>query len=837
MLQVFIFATMMVTPSSAVSGGGKTITQVVTLLQEMLDKSKEDGASDRTVYAKFKCYCDSSTKKTEESITTTTDEIERMEAIIADKSAMNTALSQEANRLETDMAANQKGQGDATATREKENEAFVKEEADLVTGIKQLDEGIDILAAVGADQTVSGDTDSELAMAADATATAKGSFMAKKSVVKALDMNLKEALRAASVFLDDKQRSAVSSFLQAPFTGNYNAQSGEIVGVLKNMNDTFTANLANARQVEAKALAEYDSMMKVLGDEYSDMSDLFEKKKTEIGDTGKLISKTSSELSTAKDNLAADEEFLAALTARCASKKAEFDKRNMLRSEEEAAIAEAIAVLNSDAAFETFGKVSATSTGSTSFIQLRASEVEDVQKVRANAAAKLARSSKELHSVRLAKIAMELSSKAKAENPFTKVLEDINGTLDLIDAEEADDVQKKDTCEKEQTLNNDKRDKKKDKMDALTASINDLQISADNSRKSIDEDEAELALNRQGQASETATRNEQNAQFLTNKKNLEDAERILAKATKVLVKYYKFLHSHSAEKTYEAKEGVDSGGGNMKQVAPEDAEELCSEDPECVAYNSAGWLKSSLQPENDWYSWDGGTLYLKKLDGVLATEAGTQLIQTKVKATAPDLGEIDSAAGDAELADSQSTSGNKVIDMLTFIASETTNEKNEAIKDENSAQKAFDDTMAKAKAAETKLLESIDKEKLALANTMKDLQEDSEELATTTDEHTAIVQYLADIEPGCTFIQTEYQGRHDAREAEKTALKNAIDMLKATPIFQQYIAEAEKEAMGKCAPLCEGDKEPEAECQACLQGVSVFGYCVTNPDTPGCPKD
>ena len=47
-----------------------------------------------------------------------------------------------------------------------------------------------------------------------------------------------EALRAASVFLNDKQRSAVSSFLQAPFTGNYNAQSGEIVGVLKNMNDT-----------------------------------------------------------------------------------------------------------------------------------------------------------------------------------------------------------------------------------------------------------------------------------------------------------------------------------------------------------------------------------------------------------------------------------------------------------------------------------------------------------------------------------------------------------------------------------------------------------------------
>jgi hypothetical protein len=49
----------------------------------------------------------------------------------------------------------------------------------------------------------------------------------------------------------------------------------------------------------------------------------------------------------------------------------------MLRSQEEAAIAEAIAVLNSDQAFATFGKVDATSTGSTSFVQLSVSRDED----------------------------------------------------------------------------------------------------------------------------------------------------------------------------------------------------------------------------------------------------------------------------------------------------------------------------------------------------------------------------------------------------------------------------------------------------------------------------
>merc|ERR550514_1511880 len=286
-----------------------------------------------------------------------------MDALIANKTAQNTAYSQEAAKLEADMAENQKGQGEATTTRGKEQEAFEKEEEDLVKGIEQLDQGIDILAAVGADQTVSGDSDSELLMAKDATESAKAMFMSKKSVVKKLDDNLKEALRAASVFLDDKQRGMMSSFLQAPFTGNYNAQSGEIVGVLKNMNDTFTANLANARQVESKALFDYNAMMKVMGEEYDDMSDLFEKRKKEIGETAELISTTSSEMNTAKERLADDQDFLASLTERCATKKAQFEKRNMLRSQEEAAIAEAIAILNSDAAFETFGTVSATSTG------------------------------------------------------------------------------------------------------------------------------------------------------------------------------------------------------------------------------------------------------------------------------------------------------------------------------------------------------------------------------------------------------------------------------------------------------------------------------------------
>ena len=65
----------------------------------------------------------------------------------------------------------------------------------------------------------------------------------------------------------------------------------------------------------------------------------------------------------------------------------------------------------------------------------------------------------------------------------------------------------------------------------------------------------------------------------------------------VLTKYYEFLHSHNAEKTYEMKKGKDSGGGNLEQLqglSVEELEKACSEKPECVGFNTAGWLKAPM---------------------------------------------------------------------------------------------------------------------------------------------------------------------------------------------------------------------------------------------------
>merc|ERR1719247_1984200 len=501
-----------------------------------------------------------------------------------------------------------------------------------------------------------------------------------------LGQDMKKALSAASIFLTGKQRKVVQAFLQAPFTGNYNAQSGEIVGVLKSMLDTFKANLDSARVAEEKKQKEFDEMMEVKSAEYDEMKELFDAKKKEIGDNAAQISTVASEIDTMESELAADQEFLAALTDRCTAKGKEFEKRNMLRAGEEAAIAEAISILNSDAAFASFGKVDATSTGATGLVQKQKKSLLQMtaeKDVRKEASAELLATSHKVHSVRVALVALAISE----GNPFNKVLEMINKTVSIIEQEETDDVQKKETCIAEQTANEENRDHKETDIQPLESNINELKVAIEGTQNSIALATEDLGLNRDSQASTTATRKDAHGVFKETLSNCEDAEKILHKAVEVLQKYYAFLHSHNAEKTYTEHKGKDSGGGNMERLAGLSVEELeaaCSEKPECVGFTTAGWLKSSIAPEGDWYDWEDGSLFVKMLNGVLATESPTSLMQQKQ----PLEGEPES-----EFSSGQGESGNKAIDMLVFIAGETKAEKENAIKDEQANQMSYETEM------------------------------------------------------------------------------------------------------------------------------------------------
>merc|ERR1719492_611333 len=330
----------------------------------------------------------------------------------------------------------------------------------------------------------------------------------------------------------------MDAFLQAPFTGTYSAQSGEVVGILKDMRDTFTRNLNQARIKEAEAQAAHEKYLKAMGEALEAMEKSYASKQSELASNDAALSSAKDKLKAATEALAAAEDFLAKLLEMCAAKAKEYDERTMMRAQEQAAISEAIAILNSDAAFETFGTVSATSKEA-KFIQLRAiNRHSSEQDVRTQTARNLRQSKAWNKSIFLAKVASLL----QAENPFAVVIAEIEKMLKLLEKEEAADDEQFEWCNKERDDNEKSLKEKKSQIESLESDIEKLINRIEDPKTGlkvlIANDEQSLVENDESQKSQTADRTEENLAYQKNIANLVEAETLLTRAVHVLKAYY-----------------------------------------------------------------------------------------------------------------------------------------------------------------------------------------------------------------------------------------------------------------------------------------------------------
>jgi len=783
------------------SEGDRTMTKVVKLLQEMLDTSQADGRADTEIFAKFKCYCDSNTAQKQASIAELTSQISTNEGQIEELSASSGKLSTEVASLDQSMTDNQAARDEAKSLRDKANAAFKDEEADSEAAIAQMDKALETLSAIGADQTAS------LA----AVRSHVGKFMG--STGSGLSEETKRALRAASVFLSPAQRKTVTGFLQAkaPFTGEYSAQSGEIVGILKNMRDTFKADLATARGAEAKSLRSHEAYTATMEAEHSTMSDAHASKQDQLGSNDGDLGSAKDNLEAAQNTKADDEEFLATLTQQCADKTREYEDLKMVRANEEAAIAQAISILNSDAAFESFGGTAAASSGATGFIQLRKST-----SVRHEVRHLLEKTAKKHKSLRLAKIASQVE-----KNPFAMVIKTIKKQMRVVDEEEKKDDDTKAFCDDERTTND-------ASIEGLTGSIDQLSGEIDQLTTDIEEPEVglkatlaarqqDLADNKQSQADNTASRQADNAEYRKTVGNLVVAEETIQKALDVLTKFYDWLARKQGPHSYVEHDGKDSGGSTIKRIPEATVDELkeaCSADPNCAGFNTNGVLKTAIADEKEWYDF-AGKLFVKSFDS---------FVQTRKEDPAPPTDEFKGG---------QEEKGHKALDMLNFILSETKAEEKTAHENEEKAQADYEDFMTQAKKDENGLLETIAKLEENLAakekeRVLKNINKEADE-----NERKAAEDYLLSIKPGCDFMDQNLDSRKSSRRAEKSALADSLRLMEDTPEYKTAAAAEEAEALGECADACVGQLD-HLDCKVCQTGSSPAGYCGSNPDTPGC---
>mmetsp|Transcript_55989 Transcript_55989/g.150763 ORF Transcript_55989/g.150763 Transcript_55989/m.150763 type:complete len:748 (-) Transcript_55989:84-2327(-) len=522
-----------------------TIKTVVTALQTMLDDSKKEGDTETDLYTKFKSYCDDNEKEKTESVESLTKQIGLLENEIQDVQANNGGLSMDVAGLKKDMATNEEARNMAEGMRKKEKEAFDADEADLVAAIDQMKQAVNLLADIGADQSL-------------AASAAHSKFMAGKAGSAAflkLQTSISKALVAANSFLTPSQHGVVESFLQATEPSG----SAGILAVLKAMQETFDSNLVEAKNTEAAAVKANEAYIKTKKEEFDMLKTSFDEKEATMGTNDGEISTKKTQLGDAIQQKADDEDFLAKLEEMCGDKGKDYGTRVELRAGEEAALSKAIAILNSDHAFGAFDKVAATKTGATgAFVQLASATQSSGLGQARRYLQKLAAENK---SVRLARIAGLLS----LGNPFDGVFKAIDDMKATIEEEAQQDAEQKTWCEDETKTSSESLDEKKSQITELKNTISTLDTTINDPEtgliKMIADDEAKLEQNAQAQKDETEARRLENEDYQKNVANCDEAEVILGKAIKAMNAYYK-------EKDAEIKEEL---GGSLLQRRQEPA--------------------------------------------------------------------------------------------------------------------------------------------------------------------------------------------------------------------------------------------------------------------------
>merc|ERR1719487_2147255 len=121
---------------------GNPIRKVVQMLQMMSKKVEEEGKKEQELFDKFVCYCKTSGTTLKQSIADNDAKVPQLQSDIEEAEQKLTTTKQELAQHQTDRDAAKEAMAKATAIREKEHEAYLKESGVLKANIDALSKAI-----------------------------------------------------------------------------------------------------------------------------------------------------------------------------------------------------------------------------------------------------------------------------------------------------------------------------------------------------------------------------------------------------------------------------------------------------------------------------------------------------------------------------------------------------------------------------------------------------------------------------------------------------------------------------------------------------------------------
>jgi len=679
------------------------IRKVVTMLQMMQKKVAADGETDKEMHEKFMCYCKTGVATLEKSISDCETSMPEMVSKIEELEALLAQLKAEVAQHQKDRQAAKDAIATATKIREEEHKTWVagKEayEAQMAM-IKKLMKVITTLEKGAYGLVQEGKTFELLQQKAGASAVS----------------TMQTLLLSEKLSISDFNRQQLTEFFSEG--SSYTPQSGEIIGMLKQMLDTMKGDLTEVTNEEESKIKTFKALLKAKLKEIAALSKMIEDKLKRIGEIGVEIVMLKEDLDDCGKSVIDDRKFLADLKKGCATAQEEFEARQKMRGEEMVALADTIKVLNDDDALDLFKKT----LPSASFLQVtvRSSDLRRKALALLQGAKK---ASKHGNHLTLELVAMALGGK---NAQFAEVIKMIDEMVALLKKEQLEDDNKKEYCEVQIDHLEDAKKELEHDIKSLEESIEDMKNAITTLTDEVKALEEGIVALDKSVSEATVNRKEENEDFTALMAANTAAAQLLEYAKNRLNKFY-----------------------NPKLYKPPPKRELTEE--ERITLNNGGTLAPTAAP-----------------GGIAGTGIG--LTQRSHEAPPPPPKQFGAYKKKGE-------ESNGVIAMIDGLVLDLEKEMTEAKTDEKNAQDDYEQFMkdsAQKRADDSKSIEDKVANKAELSN---DLVKAGAAKGDKTKELMASEDYLGTLHLECDWLLKNFGLRKEARAGEVDALSKAKAVL------------------------------------------------------------
>jgi len=482
--------------------GVTPVQKVLEMMNEMLAKGKEEKAKEAALFEKYEAWCDQMKDEKETAIKDATDQIGKAHAHKMKMDADATTLGDKVEELDTEAALLTGDKSESTDVRTMEHEDYEHVHVDTTDNIDSLGSAIKELGE----------------KAQDATALLQTNSKIMPQSTQQLVMQLMQ---------ENEQQPA------QPEVKAFESSSGGILDTLGGLKGELGEDREVMEVEESDERHGYNMEQDTLEDRIeTDESRSDDKSVTKAQKQEESAHDATDEASLTKQK-EDDERYLAELVAQCETKSSDFDARSQMRTEELAAVQQAIDIIASKSVAGSADKhLPSMLQRAGRSLALRASAS---MKTRAQAAAHLLeRAAAKTHSKTLTRAVAAVQEGGH----FDKVVQMIKDMIAQLTDQAGEEADHKAWCDDELKDNKNTRDSKTAEVSSLTAGKEKLEAQISSLTEQVSELSAAIAELDASMSEATSQRQKEHDQNTEAISDAKEAQAAIKTALGVLEGFY-----------------------------------------------------------------------------------------------------------------------------------------------------------------------------------------------------------------------------------------------------------------------------------------------------------